>query len=56
MSALVMPRLDFRGIGPGPGERFPDVRLPDQSGRVVDLHVARAGRPALAVFYRSARW
>ena len=56
MSALVMPRLDFRAIGPGLGDRFPDIRLPDQSGRVIDLHVARDGRPALVVFYRSARW
>jgi peroxiredoxin len=51
-----MPRLDFDWIGPRVGERFPDLRLPDQHGRVVDLHAARAGRPAIVVFYRSARW
>ncbi len=56
MSALLMPRLDFRAIGPGLGDRFPDIRLPDQSGRVIDLHAARDARPALVVFYRSARW
>ena len=56
MSAPAMPRLDFGAIGPALGERFPDVRLPDQSGRLVDLHASRAGRPALVVFYRSSRW
>jgi len=38
------------------GERFPDMRLPHQTGRVVDLHAERNGRPALIVVYRSARW
>lgn len=47
---------EFRQKGPGIGERFPDVRLPDQIGAIVDLHKARDGRPALIVFYRSARW
>jgi len=47
---------DFRTIGPKEGEPFPAVRLPDQSGALVDLHAARAGRPALVVFYRSAEW
>jgi len=41
---------------PKVGERFPDVRLPDQNGHPVDLHAARAARKALVVFYRSARW
>jgi peroxiredoxin len=48
--------LDFATIGPRVGERFPDVRLPDQSGAIVDLHARRAGRLALFVFYRSAKW
>lgn len=48
--------IDYREIGPKIGESFPDVRLPDQSGRVVDLHAARRGRRAAVVFYRSARW
>lgn len=48
--------LDFATIGPRVGEKFPDLVLPDQSGRPVDLHQARAGRPALVVFYRSAKW
>ncbi len=51
-----LPALDFSHIGPQLGTLFPDIRLPDQSGRVVDLHAARAGRRALVVIYRSARW
>jgi hypothetical protein len=51
-----MPTLDFTHIGPGVGSRFPDIRLPDQTGTLVDLHTARAGRSALVVFHRSARW
>ena len=56
MDAPSLPTLDFSRIGPAVGTRFPDLRLPDQSGQLVDLHVARAGRAALVVFYRSARW
>ena len=51
-----LPVLDFDRIGPVVGSHFPDVRLPDQTGRVVDLHVERRGRRALVVVYRSARW
>jgi peroxiredoxin len=43
-------------LGPLVGTRFPDVRLADQSGALVELHQARAGRQALVVFFRSARW
>lgn len=50
------PTVDLAAVGPRVGERFPNVRLPDQSGSIVDLHAYRAGRPALVVFYRSARW
>jgi hypothetical protein len=32
-----MPELDFDLIGPGVGDRCPDIRLPDQQARVVDL-------------------
>lgn len=42
--------------GPDVGTRFPDVVLPDQQGRALDLHAARGSRPALVVFYRSASW
>jgi peroxiredoxin len=51
-----LPALDFERIGPAVGTPFPDVRLPDQTGQLVDLHRERAGRRALVVFYRSARW
>jgi peroxiredoxin len=51
-----LPVLDFSRIGPAAGSRFPDVRLPDQTGRTVDLHAQRAGRRALVVVYRSAGW
>ena len=47
---------NYAAIGPAIGTRFPDVRLPDQTGKPIDLHQARAGRPAVVVFYRSARW
>ena len=47
---------EHRRRGPETGRRFPDVRLADQTGAIVDLHEAHAGRPALVVFYRSARW
>jgi len=51
-----LPPRDFTAIGPREGQRFPDVRLPDQTGTRIDLHARRAGRPALVVFYRSAEW
>ncbi|MBV8715114.1 MAG: hypothetical protein JO020_25115 [Chloroflexi bacterium] len=51
-----LPSVDFSRIGPAVGARFPDVRLPDQTGRLVDLHTERGARRALVVVYRSARW
>jgi peroxiredoxin len=51
-----LPVIDFDTIGPPVGTRFPDVILPDQRGRTVDLHAARGGRRALIVFFRSADW
>jgi len=48
--------LDYRDRGPKVGEAFPDVRLPDQSGAVVDLHSRRGRRRALVVLHRSAVW
>ena len=56
MSAAPLPTIDFDRVGPPVGRGFPDLRLPDQSGALVDLHAARRGRGALVVFYRSARW
>lgn len=51
-----VPEIDFSQIGPAVGSRFPDVRLPDQQGRSVDLHAARGAGSALVVFFRSAAW
>ncbi len=51
-----LPVVDFSRVGPPVGSRLPDVRLPDQTGRVVDLHAVRGDRRALVVIYRSARW
>ena len=51
-----LPVVDFSRIGPAVGARFPDVVLPDQHGRMIDLHAERAGRRALVVFHRSAAW
>jgi hypothetical protein len=42
--------------GPAVGERFPDFTLHDQHNEHVNLEAARAGRRALLVFERSARW
>ncbi|HEY3060612.1 MAG TPA: hypothetical protein VGL99_16765 [Chloroflexota bacterium] len=55
-SSPALPVLDFERIGPTIGARFPDVRLPDQTGRMVDLHAERHGKRAVIVVYRSARW
>lgn len=53
---MSLPARNFVTIGPRVGEPFPDVVLLDQTGALVDLHRARAGRRALVVFYRSAEW
>ena len=51
-----LPEIDFGDVGPQTGERFPDVRLPDQHGTLVDLHDLRGTRRAVVVFYLSADW
>jgi hypothetical protein len=56
MAAVTDFGIDFSSIGPAVGARFPDVVLPDQYGKTLHLHQARAGRRALIVFYRSAAW
>ena len=48
--------IDFTHIGPAVGERFPEVSLPDQHGKIIDLHQTRAGRRAVILFHRSASW
>lgn len=42
--------------GPALGTPFPDFTLPDQQGRPVTFSLARAGKPAMVVLYRSASW
>lgn len=51
-----LPAVDFTGLGPRVGERFPEVKLPNQHGEPVDLQRARGSRRALVVFFRSANW
>jgi len=53
---MPLPPRDFSTVGPSEGDRCPEIRLPDQTGAMVDLHAARAGRKALVVFHRSAEW
>lgn len=48
--------IDFGNLGPAVGARFPDMRLPDQGGRMLDFHADLGERDALVVFHRSARW
>ncbi len=51
-----MSEIDYRERGPMIGETFPNVRLPDQRGELVDLHERRGRRHAIVVLYRSAVW
>jgi hypothetical protein len=55
-AAQRMPATDEFPTGPAVGERFPDVTLRNQRGEAVAIDAARAGRKALIVFQRSARW
>ena len=50
------PASDAFPTGPDAGAMFPAVTLRDQYGEPVRLPEASAGRPALVVFHRSARW
>lgn len=56
VSAPQLPFVDFAGIGPAVGERFPDVVLPDQHGMRLSLSQRRRNRRTLVVVYRSASW
>lgn len=51
-----MPVTDVFPTGPEVGERFPDFTLHDQHNEHVSIEAGRAGRRALLVFQRSARW
>ena len=47
---------DGHPTGPEVGEKLPDFVLPNAFGEPVRLHEARADRPAVVVFFRSAVW
>lgn len=49
-------RVDVAKLGPQVGDRVPDFKLPDQTGRVRDLQSIMGPRGAMIVFYRSADW
>lgn len=51
----IPPSEDFP-TGPGVGDRLPDFTLPDQHGKAKNFGRERAGKQALVVFHRSARW
>ncbi len=42
--------------GPEIGEALPSVVAKSHTGGLIDLEKARAGRPAVVVFHRSAAW
>ncbi len=42
--------------GPEIGASLPSIVLPDQHGRLVDVHASRGERGAVVVFHRSAYW
>ena len=47
---------DMTEIGPAVGAALPDIELPNAYGQMISLRAWRAGRRALVVFYRSAKW
>jgi len=42
--------------GPKIGEQLPECRLPNQHGKVIDLHASLDGKQGVVVFYRSTVW
>ena len=52
--ATLIQCLGIRGLPIG--TRLPDIVAPDHTGATIDVHAARAGGPAVVVFYRSADW
>lgn len=42
--------------GPEIGERLPSIVARAHTGEIVDVEKARAGRPGVVVFHRSAVW
>lgn len=51
-----MPDTDDFPRGPEVGDELPDFTLLNQAGEKVNFTEARAGRKAMVVFHRSARW
>jgi hypothetical protein len=49
------PTTDFP-TGPDVGVHLPAIVLPDQRGRLVDVHASRGDHGAIVVFHRSAYW
>lgn len=47
---------DGASKGPALGERLPDFRLTDHTGRSVEFHADRGNAKAAVVFFRSAVW
>ena len=48
--------IDVSKLGPQVGQRVPDFRLSDQSGRVRTLQSIMGPRGAMLVCFRSADW
>jgi len=48
--------IDVSSLGPQVGERVPDFRLPDQTGRVRTRDSILGPNGALLLFHRSADW
>ena len=49
-------RIDVSKLGPQIGERVPDFRLPDQTGRLHTLSSIMGPKGLMLVFIRSADW
>jgi hypothetical protein len=49
-------QIDVSKLGPQVGERVPDFRLLDQSGKAQSLQSIMGRRGAMLVFVRSADW
>jgi len=52
----VQKRIDVSRLGPQIGDRVPDFRLPDQTGRPRSLSSIVGPKGVMLVFIRSADW
>ena len=48
--------IDVSKLGPQVGQRVPDFRLMDQTGKIWTLQSIMGPKGAMLVFYRSADW